>query len=246
MTDRYLTNFDDYLNCWDTTVDDIYHGLKGRDTLYLSNGNEFAYGGRGDDLIMGHGGQDWLYGQNGNDVLNGGAGWDFLYGQGGDDLLGDTSSADGYNYLYGGAGNDYIFMDFGYADAGKGKDTVSVTTFDSFAQTEVILGSGADTLELKWFDVNEDTSSVVVLHDFKKQDSVNFQAARDDYSYYSQQEIIADFDANQDGWLNDKDTTGWDGSNGLVYVQDGDLHLSWQYEELVFDNLAQVKVDTLF
>lgn len=68
-----LGNGDDVLNN-NTTIDSVFYGAAGNDTLNGGGGNDLLKGGAGNDVLFGNGGSDDLTGDTGFDYLDGGAG----------------------------------------------------------------------------------------------------------------------------------------------------------------------------
>lgn len=123
-----------------TRIDGANESAGASETVYGSDGVDYAtmrlgddtyYGGGGNDVLIGHGGADKLYGEDGNDI--------FIIGGFGSGVQGTTSKADDGNkeWIATGANHDLIV-------GGAGIDTLRVTT-----------GIGA----------NNQTNGTVVLND---------------------------------------------------------------------------------
>lgn len=159
------------------TVDGLF-GEEGNDTLYGQAGFDFLDGGEGDDLLDGGHQADNLFGREGNDTLRGDLGFDRLFGGVGDDfgrggegddgLFGDQ----GNDTMYGEEGNDRLFGGPGndYLDGGEGNDI-----FYAGAGFDTIVGGlGDDTMQ------------------------GNFNADRFVFANGHGNDVIQDFDANND------------------------------------------------
>ncbi|MES2579315.1 MAG: calcium-binding protein [Pseudomonadota bacterium] len=107
-----------------TRIDGANESAGASETVYGSDGVDYAtmrlgddtyYGGGGNDVLIGHGGADKLYGEEGNDI--------FIIGGFGSGVQGTTSKADDGNkeWIATGANHDLIV-------GGAGVDTLRVTT----------------------------------------------------------------------------------------------------------------------
>jgi Ca2+-binding RTX toxin-like protein len=107
-----------------TRIDGANESAGASETVYGSDGVDYAtmrlgddtyYGGGGNDVLIGHGGADKLYGEDGNDI--------FIIGGFGSGVQGTTSKADDGNkeWIATGANHDLIV-------GGSGIDTLRVTT----------------------------------------------------------------------------------------------------------------------
>ncbi|NBP88241.1 MAG: calcium-binding protein, partial [Planctomycetia bacterium] len=145
------------------------HGQAGNDTLLGGSGVDAIYGGDDDDTISGNDSHDWLDGQAGNDTITGGGGNDTLIGGAGGNSLAGEDGDDTYLFSEAIASDEID-------DAGSGSDVANFTAFSSnltlavgnasapvlvsqgarfqaaFLTDQIesyLLGSGADTLEIK-------------------------------------------------------------------------------------------------
>lgn len=148
---RTFTAGNDRLSIYNSTADEVFDALDGRDIIYLGSGNDTVNGNGGRDLIHGRDGDDFLYGgadddrlygDDGNDTIYGGTGRDRLQGGNGNDELhgGDgndrVSGNDGDDILTGGDGNDRL-------GGGDGADQI----FGDAGSDQIIGGNGNDTLD---------------------------------------------------------------------------------------------------
>lgn len=221
MVRRIGTDAADYMV--GTPEDDILYGAAGNDRMEGRGGRfDVLYGNKGDDSIDG---------QAGNDALAGGAGNDRLWGGDGDDRISGEAGAD---RAYGGTGRDELNLDadrFG-ADIGWGGDGDDIIYMwearaQAFGQAgddrfnfnfgnggRVTGGEGADTFFLI---ASPGGRGDLTVTDFALGED---ELALSTFDYetgegQSLAEIIASFDANQDGALSPED--------GLRQVQaDGD------------------------
>jgi serralysin len=98
-------------------------GDGGNDTLTLTDGDDYVFGGYGRDTIHGLGGDDHIGGNEGRDEIHGGTGNDHLSGDTAADTLHGGPGQDelygrsGTDTLHGGAGDDLL-------DGGKHTDTL--------------------------------------------------------------------------------------------------------------------------
>ncbi|HEX8655860.1 MAG TPA: calcium-binding protein, partial [Allosphingosinicella sp.] len=163
---------------------DRIRGGAGNDRLEGGEGLDIIVGEFGDDEIIGGGGNDQLLDKHsGNDTLRGGAGNDLVYvqresgavsrvlldGGDGDDYVSYIamvgSSAE--TILLGGGGNDNIVLngDQGATiDAGPGDDGVLI--YLSNGSFDMLLGPGADTIEIG-FDSQRDGIASFTVRDFQ-------------------------------------------------------------------------------
>ncbi|MFT4556251.1 MAG: Ca2+-binding RTX toxin-like protein [Planctomycetaceae bacterium] len=106
---------DDSLDSSAVTLNTVFAGGAGNDTLTGGGGNDNFNGGDGDDSATGGAGNDSLTGAAGDDSFSGDAGDDFLNGNSGDDAL---FGGDGNDTVLGGRGVDLL-------DGGDGTDVVN-------------------------------------------------------------------------------------------------------------------------
>ncbi|WP_298256550.1 calcium-binding protein [uncultured Litoreibacter sp.] len=125
--------------------DDTLLGGAGDDTVHGSIGGDFILGGDGNDDLFGGDHDDTIFGGDGDDDLEGNANDDFLRGDGGNDTL---DGGQGDDRLYGGDGNDHLTDRSGdnHLSGGDGNDLFFVS--DTSNRSEVLGGSGYDTLRL--------------------------------------------------------------------------------------------------
>ncbi len=104
----------------DAGADKLY-GESGEDKLYGDSGNDYLSGGSSADKLYGGSGKDTLRGGSSNDYLSGGSSADKLYGDSGKDTLRGGSSND---KLYGGSSADKLYGDSGndYLSGGSSAD----------------------------------------------------------------------------------------------------------------------------
>jgi len=110
---------------------DIVVGTTLSDTIDLSGGDNWAFGGLWNDSIKAGNGNDTIYGGSGDDTIDGGGGANTLYGGTGADSLVGGSSTD---QIYGGSGNDTII-------ANSDADVI----VGGFGADMLTGGNGADT-----------------------------------------------------------------------------------------------------
>lgn len=129
------------------------YGTESGETVNGDNGvDDIIYGLGGNDSITGYSGNDKLYGGDGNDSLYGYAGNDLLDGGAGDDILQDTTSGDDI-YVYE-SGLDSVY-DYNGTDILRltGSTTINdIVINDLGSHHEIIIDSGVNEIELKWFD----------------------------------------------------------------------------------------------
>lgn len=87
------------------TVQAVFTGGVGNDTLIGADRDDTLNGGDGNDSVNGGAGNDFIDGGIGNDALNGGAGMDTINGGDGNDAINGGADNDS---LTGGAGNDTL------------------------------------------------------------------------------------------------------------------------------------------
>ncbi|GJL49764.1 MAG: hypothetical protein NPIRA01_09910 [Nitrospirales bacterium] len=130
------------------------YGTESGETVNGDNGvDDIIYGLGGNDSITGYSGNDMLYGGDGNDSIYGYAGDDLLDGGAGDDTLQDTTSGDDI-YVYE-SGLDSVYDYNGTADVLRltGSTTINdIVINDLGSHHEIIIDSGVNEIELKWFD----------------------------------------------------------------------------------------------
>jgi len=133
---------DDSLDSSAVSVNTVFAGGAGNDSLTGGGGNDIFVGGDGDDFATGGAGNDSLTGEAGNDNFSGGDGDDFLNGNNGNDIL---FGNDGHDTLLGGRDTDLL-------DGGDGSDVVNGQsgTGDTVAGggggTDSLRGDSSDTL----------------------------------------------------------------------------------------------------
>tara|TARA_R110002072_G_scaffold146075_1_gene292773 strand:- start:26496 stop:29384 length:2889 start_codon:yes stop_codon:yes gene_type:complete len=125
---------DDLLDASAVSINTIFAGGAGNDTLIGGGGGDNFAGGDGDDSATGGAGNDTLNGGNGNDSFSGDDGDDFLNGNAGDDSL---FGGNGSDTILGGRGVDLL-------DGGDGSDVVNGQ--GGLGDTVAGGGGGADTL----------------------------------------------------------------------------------------------------
>ncbi len=134
--------------------DDLVEANGGNDQVFSGAGNDTVYGGTGNDSLFGGAANDTLFGDAGNDILTGGAGNDAMFGGADADSFA-IGTSEGNDTIDGGStGTDSDTLDFGSATAGVsvyggiGENGVftSGTAFGTFAEIEIIAGSGFDDI----------------------------------------------------------------------------------------------------
>lgn len=197
---------------------DLLYGDAGQDTLRAGDDADRLYGGTGDDMLYGGsnvgGPVDRLFGEAGDDSLYGQAGYDLLDGGDGNDLLDGGHQADN---LYGGAGNDTLRGSFGldrlfggdgndFARGGDGRDGLFGERGDDTLHGEdgndrffggsgddlIYGGAGSDTV---YGGAGFDTIDSGAGNDFLQG---NFNADRFVFADGHGNDVITDFDANND------------------------------------------------
>ena len=164
-----FTSGNDRFRNFNSTIDESFDLLEGRDVAFLGSGHDSVNGNAGNDLIRGGGGNDLLFGDTGNDRLFGQIGDDQVFGGDGNDLVFGNEGDDelhggigndqisghaGTDILTGGAGNDILFggdgVDYLFGDAdddrlisGAGNDTLDGGTGDDVLYG----GTGSDILD---------------------------------------------------------------------------------------------------
>ncbi len=149
-TQTYTTG-NDRASLTNSTTNEIFNALDGRDAIYLGSGNDRVNGGDGidimrgndgNDLLFGAGGNDRIYGENGDDILYGGDGNDFVFGGFGND------------HLHGGMGNDNLSGNDGddIITGGDGNDRLAGSNgidflFGNDGDDQLSGGAGNDTLD---------------------------------------------------------------------------------------------------
>ena len=148
---RTFTAGNDLWRDYNSTTDEVFDLLGGRDVAYLGSGNDRVNGNAGNDLIRGGGGNDLLFGDTGNDRLFGQSGDDRIFGGDGNDRLYGNEGAD---ELHGGDGNDQISGHIGddILTGGAGTDTLyggdgADYLFGDDDDDQLIGGTGNDTLD---------------------------------------------------------------------------------------------------
>lgn len=200
-------------------------------------------GTTGDDLVTGRGGNDWLNGDTGYDRLYGGIGNDTLvdtdggalHGGRGDDTLMSFDTAGNFTahetHIYGETGNDWIWTQDGYADGGKGDDSLftmirgpldGLGTNDNYAQLKG--GSGADIFHV--YGSHDDGgavgfAAVTEIADFNPWQGDRLDVATVvDGAWQTRLQTFAGLDTNQDHQLDGYDIAT---NFGAVY-QGPDFH----------------------
>ena len=88
-----------------TAGDDVLHGTRGSDVIWLGDGDDTVQAGAGADLVCGGEGNDFIHLGRGRDRARGGTGSDGIFGGAGADALLGEKGADG---LTGGRGRDVL------------------------------------------------------------------------------------------------------------------------------------------
>ncbi len=124
-----------------TNVENVIHGLGGKDTLTGGDLRDEIYGGDGADTLNGGSGNDTLYGEADADTLNGGNGSDLLVGGVGNDLLQGGAGGDLYRFQLG-DGADRI------NDADSTSGVIDTIEFSDILQTGLteVEKSGSDLI----------------------------------------------------------------------------------------------------
>lgn len=171
---------------------DLVYGGNGDDTLVGNNGFDTIYGDAGDDLIYGGISPDDLHGGDGNDAIYGQAGFDALFGGDGDDVMNGNAGADLVN---GGSGNDTLEGGLNHDTmlGGDGNDRISASNgrdiLDGGAGNDVLRGNaGNDT-----------------LNGGEGNDTLNGGLASDTFVFTGGQDIVQDFQNNNDSIIIDID-----------------------------------------
>ena len=123
------------------TMDNMFKGGGGDDTLIGMHGDDTLYGGAGDDRLLGGHGMDVLVGGGGKDRLVGDEDRDLLRGGGDQDTLNGGRDND---TLMGGNGDDSLFGQAGddLLDGGTGNDLLN----GGNGRDTIIGGAGQDVL----------------------------------------------------------------------------------------------------
>jgi VCBS repeat-containing protein len=114
----------------DSTVNNIFLGRWGNDSLSGGDGWGLLTGWGGNNTLSGGAGNDWLFGNWGNNTIEGGSGRDLLTGWLGNDTLNGGASSD---WLFSGWGNDTAYYSIDennnardFYHGGSGTDTLII------------------------------------------------------------------------------------------------------------------------
>lgn len=90
------------------SLNQMYYGLEGNDTILGGDGKDWLYGDAGNDNVSGGNGDDQIYGNAGDDWLSGGAGNDYVRGGPGSDTMAGGAGSDVYRF---GSGANVVVYD---------------------------------------------------------------------------------------------------------------------------------------
>ena len=200
------------------SLNQMYFGLEGNDTilggagkdwLYGSDGNDQVSGGNGDDQVYGNAGDDWLSGGAGNDYVRGGTGSDTMAGGAGNDVYRFGSGANVVVYDADVNGNDLIL-----ADADSSRDVLYFRNTNMSNYAELV----GDDLVLYYWNEAEDRNYSVTLQGWGLGGGNRINQYQQNYS------MGENIRYNLSGGTNGGDSVNYSGNtNALLYYGfDGD------------------------